>query len=171
MAKKPKASPEFQDLMLVSSPANHFFLFSDLVEIKLPDWPPAFTNNPTLKANWDKAEKEAQRHKNNLLSLRIWSPYPILSYCLGEVEIRQTRLQLCFLLFPTTVPKKLTHAVTQIIFEIPLDEASGSIERCWMDTLKEYELSEENKRHIRQLQDKQKQEVPGFEHLGTGGKK
>jgi hypothetical protein len=103
--------------------------------------------------------------------LRIWSPYPILSYCLGEAEIRDTKLQLCFLLFPTTIPEKLTHAVAQVIFEIPLNENSGRIERCWMDTLKEYELSEDNKRHIQQLRVEHKQEVPDPEHLGTGRKR
>lgn len=171
MAKKHKTSPEFQDLMLISSPANFFFLFSDLMEVKLPDWPPAFTNNPKLKATWDKAEEGAQRYKDDILSLRIWSPYPILSYCLGEAKISETKLQLCFLLFPTTIPKKLTHAVAQVIFEIPLDETSGCIERCWMDTLKEYELSEDNKKHIGQLHVRQKQEAPSLEPLDTRGKK
>jgi hypothetical protein len=165
-----KTLPVPQDLMLIKGPANFPFTFSDLTKVKLPGWPPDFNNNPKLKAVWDKAKKEAQRHKNTILSLRIWSPYPILSYCLGDAIIHGERLQLCYFLFPTTFPRKLTHVVAQVIFEIPLDTASGHIERCWMDTLREHELSEDNKKHIRQFQVKHKQDVPDLEYLRIGGK-
>ncbi len=165
-----KTLPIHQNLMLIKGPANYSFTFSDLNKVKLPGWPPAFTTNPKLKEIWDKADEEAQRHKKTILSLRIWSPYPILSYCLGDAIIHGERLQLCYFLFPSESPRKLTHAVAQVIFEIPLDTSSGHIERCWMDTLREHELSEDNKKHIRQFLDMHKQDMPSFEYLRIGGK-
>lgn len=165
-----KTLPVAQDLMLIKGPASFSFTFSTLTKVKLPGWPPVFTNNPKLKAVWDKANEEARRHKNTILSLKVWSPYPIISYCLGDTTIRGEKLQLCYFLFPTKSPEKLTHAVAQVIFEIPLGRASVHIERCWMDTLREHELSEDNKKHIRLSQIKHKQDVPGFEYLRIGGK-
>jgi hypothetical protein len=155
MAKKCKTSQVVHNLRLIDSKAKPTFSLSDLQEVKLPEWPPASEDNPELKMNWDKAEAEAQNHLSHIFSLKMFSPYPILSYCLGEAVIHGSRLQLCYLLFPTPTPKKLTHAVAQIVFEAPLGTNGGHLEKFWMDVLREEELSEDNKIHLRLERDLQ----------------
>ncbi len=149
MAKKCKTSQVVHNLRLIDSKTKSTFSLSDLQEVKLPEWPPAFEDNSELKMNWDKAEAEAQNHRSYIFSLKMFSPYPIHSYCLGEAVIHGSKLLLCYLLFPTFSPKKLTHAVAQIVFEAPLGTNGGHLERFWMDVLREEELSEDNKMHLR----------------------
>lgn len=158
MAKKCKTSPVVHNLRLVDRQAKSTFSLSNLQEVKLPEWPPAYCDNPEIKMNWDKAEAEAQHHHSHIFSLKVFSPYPIVSYCLGEAVIHGSKLQLCYLLFPTYVPRKLTHAVAQIVFEAPLGSSNGGghLERFWMDVLREDELSEDNKIHLKLERDLQR---------------
>ncbi len=148
MAKKCKTSQVDHNLRFIGSKMKSTFSLSDLQEVKLPEWPPASCDNPEIRMNWDKAEAEAQNHLSHIFSLKMFSPYPILSYCLGEAVIHGSKLQLCYLLFPTLSPKKLTHAVAQVVFETPLATNGGHLERFWMDVLREEELSRDNKIHI-----------------------
>ncbi|MBU1707663.1 hypothetical protein KKB28_07090, partial [bacterium] len=112
-----------------------------------------FNDHPEYKKDWDRAKREADSHLSKLLSLKIWSPYPILSYCLGAAETMDTKIHIRYFLFPLSSPTEQEHAVAQVIFETEIGASPGDIERIWVDALRENELSHDNVRHIRQAID------------------
>ena len=107
-----KSEQTMRNLGIAAGRPKSFFTLSELPEVKLPGWPTAFAGHLELKKNWAKAEAEAQHHLKEILSFKMYSPYPILSYSLSDAVISGTKLQLCYLLFPTLSPLKLTHALT-----------------------------------------------------------
>lgn len=156
------ANVEDTDIRPVNGPARFSFLFSELSHISLPDWPPSGGS----QFGWDNAVNEIKRHWPIISSKKIWSPYPILSYCIGAAEgpvdisklseieriVRQTlhddkgddrKVHVRYFLFPLNNPDSQAQAVAQVICETIPGAPAGNI-RAWVDALRENELSGEN---------------------------
>lgn len=81
--------------------------------------------------------------------LLVWSPYPTCSYCFGHFGLHTAGKPWArYWLFPTPEPTQQNHAVAQLIIEFS-QTAKGDTEfRCWVDALRENELTEENRKQI-----------------------
>lgn len=159
-AKQP--SEEAGDVVPINGSAKFSFNLASLPFIDLPDWPPGNFNG----FGWSEAVIEIRRHRSIIASKRIWSPHPILSYCLWSAEgpvpteelspmersIREalkkedddgSKISIRYFLFPHKKPAEQSQAVAQVICETKLGAAAGDV-RMWVDALREEELSEEN---------------------------
>ncbi|MFQ5754318.1 MAG: hypothetical protein ACE5HI_20220 [bacterium] len=132
---------------------KYSFYLSELPELKHPEWPPPpmmLANFPEFQTEIDKALDQTERFKDKVFSIKIWSPYPIRSYSLRGAEVKGEILLLRYHLFPTTSPVDYGHeVVAQVVCEIHLEDGSIESGRCWVDDLREDELSEINRRQIR----------------------
>lgn len=136
------------ELQPLDGPSRHCFRLADLHQTRLPDWPPsAIRNDPERNRLWQDAERVAEEHRAVIASAAIWSPYPARSSCLGAAETEGPRARVRFLLFPLPWPVTQSQAVAQAVFEI--DRARGEI-RGWVDALRESELTDNNRREIRE---------------------
>jgi formylglycine-generating enzyme required for sulfatase activity len=160
------ASPDLSsvdDILPINGPARFNFYLADLHEAELPDWPP--------DDDWFdiRAEEEIQRHWDWLSAKRIWSPYPILSYCLGgsaagafsEPEEKRNlaallskgnhyaeKMSVRYFLFPTRKPHVQNQAVAQLICKFEPGCKATDI-KVWVDALRENELEHINLEDIR----------------------
>lgn len=161
---KKRISPSSGDIIPVNGPSKFCFMLSDLPKIDLPCWPPA----EFKKLGWDEAIAEMQRQWKILRSKKIWSPYPILSYCVGsaegpvlsdkhrmlrqiimEDEYNEEQINVRYFLFPLRTPSYEDHAVAQLICKTKAGAKVDDIE-LWVDALRDGELSDENRLHIQQ---------------------
>jgi hypothetical protein len=148
-----------QDVFPINGPRNYSFTLSSILLLTSP----AFVDILNEYA-WEAALSEMGRHQG-IKTARIWSPWPILSYCVGEADapipeekmspleraIRQIpgdKLEIAkatvrFFLFPCIQPEYQDQAVAQLVCELPIG-ASFSAVRMWVDALREEELTEEN---------------------------
>lgn len=164
--KKQKLNPSISEILPINGPSKFSFKFADLPEISLLDWPPS----DAKLFGWDEAKKEIRRHWDFLSSIPIWSPYPILSYCLGSAdapslvwdsikedeisrkifemyEERKNIVHVRYFLFPLKNPKYQNQAVAQVICETKPKSEPGDF-TAWVDALREEELQPENIRDI-----------------------
>jgi len=137
--------PELQPL---SGESQYRFRLDELHGASLSDWPPAaIRNDPERRRLRQEAEQAMQAHAARLRSVVIASPYPARSYCLGAADVDASELRLSFLLFPVVWPVSQNQAVAQAVFRV--DGLTGTI-HGWVDALRSQELSEENRREIRE---------------------
>ena len=147
----------------INGPARISFTLAHLAFVSLSDWPPDGVN----KYEWKTGLDEFARHLPVLKTATIWSPWPILSYCVGSVEapvpdetltpIQRMRreflaerdgrepdaLKLRFFLFPTSTPEYQSQAVAQLCCESKVGAPVGEV-RMWVDALREDELSDQS---------------------------
>jgi len=123
---------------------------------------------------WKQAIAEIQRHWNHLASKKIWSPYPITAYCVGDAsapvpisslsseersiletlgtiknnEYIEKKVRVRYFLFPLRTSKEQRQAVAQVIFETEMGAEVGNNVRAWVDALREEELGPDNQRDI-----------------------
>ncbi len=132
---------------LVGESRYHFQL-GDLHQTQLPDWPPAaIRNDPERSRSWQAAEQLSEDQRAAINSATIWSPYPARSSCLGAADITGSLCHLRFLLFPVLWPVSQNQAVAQAVFEVDRDR--GEV-RGWVDALRLQELTDDNRRAIRE---------------------
>jgi len=156
------------DVMPINGPAKFSFTFSNSSLVSLLDWPPVHIN----EFEWKSGLKEIERHWSILQTKTIWSPWPILSFCVGSVEAplpdehlsptqriaRQVimerdgggseNIKVRFFLFPHDKPTYQSQAVAQVICETKVGANIGDL-KMWVDALREEELSDENLQDIR----------------------
>jgi hypothetical protein len=143
----PAPSPQVELQPLSGTPRHHFRL-DDLHQAQLPDWPPAaIRNDPEQSRARQEAERSAELYESRVRAVIIASPYPARSHCLGAADADASALRLSFLLFPVLWPVSQNQAVAQAVFRI--DRISGTI-HGWVDALRPQELSDENRREIRE---------------------
>jgi hypothetical protein len=157
-----RTNEEDSDIRPVNGPARFCFLLSQVSPILLPDWPPSGAG----KFGWDNALNEIKRHWPIISLKNIWSPYPILSYCVGAAEgpvdisklseieriVMQTlhdykdddrKVHVRYFLFPHSNPDSQAQAIAQVICETIPGAPAGHV-KIWVDALRENELSGEN---------------------------
>jgi hypothetical protein len=76
--------PTEKDITPVNGPSRYSFMLSELSEIHLQNWP--LLPQAEEMFGWKQAIAEIQRHWSILASKKIWSPYPISAYCLGDAS-------------------------------------------------------------------------------------
>ena len=154
--------------MPINGPANFSFTFSNASLASLSDWPPGHID----ESKWKSGLKEIERHWNILQTKQIWSPWPILSFCVGSVEAplpnehlsptqRLARqfimerdgggsetIKIRFFLFPHNQPTYQSQTVAQVICETKVGANIGDV-KMWVDALREEELSDKNMEEIR----------------------
>jgi len=136
------------ELLPLSGIVRHRFRLDDLHVAQLIDWPPAaIRHDPERSRLRQEAERAATEYAANLHAVIIASPYPARSHCLGAADCDAAELRLSFLLFPVLWPVSQNQAVAQAVFHI--ERTTGNI-RGWVDALRPPELSEENRREIRE---------------------
>lgn len=160
------AMPAVDDIKPINGPAKYSFSFADLSEVKLPGWPPP-EHNPH---QWSAAKTEFNRHWGTVKEKRIWSPYPILSYCLGtasapvpDEHLTPTqriarsvinerdggeKVSVCYFVFPARAPEAQFQAIAQVVCETKPGAAPGDV-RMWVDALGEEELEPEHHRDMK----------------------
>lgn len=136
------------ELQPLSGVARHRFRLDDLHRAELPDWPPAaIRDDPERSRLRREAEHAAAAYEGSVKAASIASPYPARSHCLGAADADASEVRLSFLLFPVVWPVSQNQAVAQAVFRI--DRVTGEV-RGWVDPLRPQELSEENRREIRE---------------------
>jgi len=136
------------ELQPLSGTAQHRFQLDHLHRTQLPDWPPAaIRTDPERRRLRQEAEHDAAPYEARVNAATIGAPYPARSYCLGAADADASELRLSFLLFPVVWPASQNQAVAQAVFRI--DRVTGEI-RGWVDALRPQELSDENRREIRE---------------------
>ena len=136
------------EIQPISGPVRHRFRLDDLHRAQLSDWPPeAIRNDSERNRLRHEAEQAAAHYQTRLSAALIASPYPARSHCLGAADMDASELRLSLLLFPVLWPVSQNQAVAQAVFRI--DRGSGEI-RGWVDALRPQELSDENRREIRE---------------------
>jgi hypothetical protein len=155
-------------ILPINGPAKFSFLLENMPFVSLCDWPPAHIN----KHAWESGLDDFRRHWPALKAITIWSPWPILSFCVGSVEApvcnevlsptqrmarellaerdghEPKKLKLRYFLFPTNSPKYQSQAVAQLCCESKVGAPVGDV-RMWVDALREDELSDESVQEIR----------------------
>ena len=140
--------PPAVELQPLSGAAQHRFQLDHLHRAQLPDWPPAvIRTDPERSRLRQEAEHDAALYEARVNAATIAAPYPARSFCLGAADADASELRLSFLLFPVVWPVSQNQAVAQAVFRI--DRITGEI-RGWVDALRSQELSEENRREIRE---------------------
>jgi hypothetical protein len=141
-------TPPAVELQPLSGTAHHHFQLDHLHRAQLPDWPPAvIRTDPERIRLRQEAEQDAALYEARVNAASIGAPYPARSYCLGAADADASELRLSFLLFPVVWPVSQNQAVAQAVFRI--DRITGEI-RGWVDALRSQELSDENRREIRE---------------------
>lgn len=136
------------ELRPLSGTAQHRFQLDHLHRTQLPDWPTAaIRTDPERSRLRQEAEHAAVPYEARVNAATIGAPYPARSYCLGAADCDASELRLSFLLFPVVWPVSQNQAVAQAVFRI--DRITGEI-RGWVDALRPQELSDENRREIRE---------------------
>jgi hypothetical protein len=136
------------ELQPLSGTTQHRFQLEELHQAQLPDWPPAvIRTDPERSRLRQEAEHDAAPYAVRVNGATIGSPYPVRSYCLGAADADASELRLSFLLFPVVWPVSQNQAVAQAVFRI--DRTTGEV-RGWVDALRPKELSDENRREIRE---------------------
>jgi len=162
--------PTEDDITPVNGPSRYSFMLSELSEIYLQDWPPPQAEE---MFGWEQAIAKIQRHWSILASKKIWSPYPISAYCVGDAsapvpssslsseeqavlellrdsqdtEDSEEKVRVRYFLFPLRTSKEQPQAVAQVIFETEIGAEVGNV-RAWVDALREEELGTDNLRDI-----------------------
>lgn len=161
------------DVFPINGPSTYSFTLSNLAFVSLSDWPP-YTFN---KLEWKAGLNEFGRHLTVLKDVKIWSPYPILSFCVASAvapipdellspiqrtakqviaerdDSKSEKLKVSFFLFPTSKPEYQSQAVAKLCCESKVGESVGKV-RMWVDALRENELSDENMSDIRSAANK-----------------
>ena len=143
-------APPLPDIELqpLSGAVQHRFQLDHLHRAQLPDWPPAVIRTDQERSRLREAvEHDAAPYAARVHAVTIGAPYPARSYCLGAADADASELRLSFLLFPVVWPVSQNQAVAQAVFRI--DRLTGEI-RGWVDALRPQELSDENRREIRE---------------------
>ena len=164
-----------EDIIPINGPKKYSFTLSTIKQLFQPDWIDAVNEYA-----WEAGLREIERHQDLIRRRKIWSPWPILSYCIGEVEapipedrmspleraIRQSvmesnkselkKVTVRFFLFPCLQPESQSQSVAQIICEV-LVGADPVRVRMWVDALGEKELTEENVLDIKSSMNKHHQ--------------
>lgn len=136
------------ELQPLSGTAQHRFQLDHLHRAELPDWPPAVIRmDPERSRLRHEAERDAAPYAARVGAATIGAPYPARAYCLGAADGDAAELRLSFLLFPIVWPVSQNQAVAQAVFRI--DRITGEV-RGWVDALRPQELSDENRREIRE---------------------
>ena len=142
------APPPPVELQPLSGTVRHRFQLDQLHRAQLPDWPPAVIRADAERSRLrQEAEHAAGPYEARVNEATIAAPYPARSYCLGTADADASELRLSFLLFPVVWPVSQNQAVAQAIFRI--DRITGDV-RGWVDALRSQELSDENRREIRE---------------------
>lgn len=142
----------------VNGPALFDFSLQDIQETSLPDWPPVeIRDHPMLLFHQRGAMPEVQKHLTFIKTTKMWSPYPIRSFSLNEASQDGMIVRVAYFLFPSLKPVEQADAVAQVIFRIKLGAAPGDFEECWIDALRENELSDVNRNQIREAEKELKQ--------------
>ena len=94
------------------------------------------------------AEQEIRRYWSFLSARRIWSPYPIRSYCLAGASHRGNELLARYFLFPVERPTVQNQAVAQLVCKFIPNGESVTVDLL-VDALRENELTSENVSDIR----------------------
>lgn len=156
--------PTEDDITPVNGPSRYSFMLSELSEIHLQDWPPPQAQE---MFGWKQAIAEMQRHWSILASKRIWSPYPIAAYCVGDasapvpssslsseeqavlalLEDSEEKVRVRYFLFPLKTSKEQRQAVAQVIFETEMGAEVSNV-KAWVDALREEELGPDTLRDI-----------------------
>ena len=140
--------PPAVELQPLSGTAQHRFQLDHLHRAQPPDWPPAAIRMDAERSRLrQEAEHDAAPYEARVNAATIGAPYPARSYCLGAADADASELRLSFLLFPVVWPVSQNQAVAQAVFRI--DRITGEI-RGWVDALRPQELSDENRREIRE---------------------
>lgn len=151
-----------EDVVPINGSKTFSFTLSALIKISHPEWIEIIN-----QYQWKQGLSEIGRHWDYIEKKRIWSPWPAISYCIGDVEIpipedkmsptekmvheilMQGRpLDLAkavvrFFLFPVEKPKSQSESVAQLICESPIGSEHWGL-RMWVDALRPEELSDEN---------------------------
>ena len=147
---RPHSAPPLPAVELnpLTGAARHRFQLDHLHRAQLPDWPPAAIRmDPERSRLRQEAEHDAAPYEARVNAATIGAPYPARSYCVGAADADASELRLSFLLFPVVWPVSQNQAVAQAVFRI--DRMTGEI-RGWVDALRPQELSDENRREIRE---------------------
>ncbi|MBA4313155.1 MAG: hypothetical protein C0417_11060 [Chlorobiaceae bacterium] len=151
----------------INGESKFSFSLKNLRLITLQDWPPY---DPT-PVGWYQAEKEMNKHWDLLSSIPIWCPYPVQAYCVGAAQApslvdalsrsggvissllqdsidEYLKVHVRYFLFPLAEPMYQDQAVGQLICETLPDSERGEV-RAWVDALHPNELSETNRRDIK----------------------
>jgi hypothetical protein len=134
--------PGPQDVVPINGAANYNVRLVELQQARLPDWP------PNANMITEDAESEIRRYWNFVAARRIWSPYPILSYCLGAATYRGGELLARYFLFPVRDPSVQNQAIAQLVCKLKEIDGSTNV-NLLVDALREDELSTENLEDIR----------------------
>ena len=155
------------DVVPINGKSTFSFNLANLAFVSLSDWPPP-TFNPS---QWKAGLNEFERHLKLVNFVKIWSPWPILSFCVGDVEApisdelltpvqriakqviaerdgsSSDKLKVRFFLFPSAEPEYQSQAVAQLCCDTTVGASEGKV-KMWVDALRDDELSEENMRDI-----------------------
>ena len=99
---------------------------------------------------WASGLVEVERCADAIQRERFRVPYPIRSYCLGLARGRGAISQLLYWLFPCLHPELQDQAVAAMSIRVDRSESGKAQLRLSVDTLSERELSEQNRREIRE---------------------